>query len=286
MSLSSSQLDAFAEVARNRSFSMAAKRLHITQSALSQRILNLEHEISTSLIIREPSGLRLTPAGEELLRFCQAKANLEQEAMARISGAGSQYTGAIRVGAFSSITRSVIMPAISDLIKKSGGIHIEIFTRELRELPLMLARNETDFIFTTSDPRKDDVEAHLVGYEENVLIESQHGTSNPEVYFDHDPEDQTTTMFFRNQKETPPKIRRAYLDEIHAIIDAVAAGWGRAVVPRHLIRDNRDVRVAKGFKSLKTPVFLCFYKQAYYSKTHQAIFHDLNKNVRAKLIAK
>ena len=118
------------------------------------------------------------------------------------------------------------------------------------------------------------------------MIESQHGTSNPEVYFDHDPEDQTTTMFFRNQKETPPKIRRAYLDEIHAIIDAVAAGWGRAVVPRHLIRDNRDVRVAKGFKSLKTPVFLCFYKQAYYSKTHQAIFHDLNKNVRAKLIAK
>ena len=38
MSLSSSQLDAFAEVARGGSFSKAAQFLHITQSALSQRI--------------------------------------------------------------------------------------------------------------------------------------------------------------------------------------------------------------------------------------------------------
>jgi DNA-binding transcriptional LysR family regulator len=285
MSLSSSQLDAFSEVARTRSFSRAAEFLHITQSALSQRIINLEQEISTSLIIREPAGLRLTPAGEELLRYTQAKASLEKEALFRISGGGLNYAGAIRIGAFSSITRSVVMPAIADLVRKNPLVHIELFNRELRELPTMLARNEADFVFTTSEPIKQDIERRLVGHEQNVLIEGTRSHASSELYFDHDPEDQTTAMFFKIQKSPPPKIRRSYLDEIYAIIDAVAAGWGRAVVPWHLITDNKSVRVVKGFKSLESPVYCCFYKQPFYAKLHEAILNDISRNVPTRLRA-
>jgi DNA-binding transcriptional LysR family regulator len=60
MGLQTAQLEAFEEVAKLRNFSKAAKALHITQSALSQRIINLESELEVALFIRDPSGLRLT----------------------------------------------------------------------------------------------------------------------------------------------------------------------------------------------------------------------------------
>lgn len=283
MSLSSSQLDAFAEVARTGSFSRAAQNLHITQSALSQRILNLEHELATSLIIRESSGLRLTPAGAELLRYHQAKSSLEQETLDRISGGDRSLKGAIRIAGFSSVMRSVVMPAISELIFKNPSIQVELFSRELNQLPLMLATNEIDFIVTIDEPQKEGIETHLLGYEENVLIEGHQGSAGSDVYFDHDPDDQTTVRFFKIQKDPPKKIRRAYLDEVYAIIDAVSLGWGRAVVPRHLIAKNKSVKVTPNLKPLRLPVYFCYYQQAYYSQLQQAITQAVRKNAQAFL---
>ena len=63
MSLSSLYLDAFVGVAKAESFSGAAKGLHITQSALSQRIKNLEDELGLTLFLRMTSGVRLTEQG-------------------------------------------------------------------------------------------------------------------------------------------------------------------------------------------------------------------------------
>jgi DNA-binding transcriptional LysR family regulator len=73
MGLQTSHLEAFSEVAKLRSFSKAAKVLHVTQSALSQRVMNLESEIGHALFIRDPAGIRLTDEGQELLRYCRSK---------------------------------------------------------------------------------------------------------------------------------------------------------------------------------------------------------------------
>ncbi|MFM8314231.1 MAG: LysR family transcriptional regulator, partial [Deltaproteobacteria bacterium] len=71
MSISSSQLDAFFACSQTGNFTKAAKLLHLTQSALSQRILNLEGELQTTLFIRERNGIRLTSAGRELVQYCR-----------------------------------------------------------------------------------------------------------------------------------------------------------------------------------------------------------------------
>jgi hypothetical protein len=41
-------------------------------------------------------------------------------------------------------------------------------------------------------------------------------------------------------------------------------------LPRHLIVDNKAVRIVNGLKSFKMPVYFCYYKQPYYSKLQQA----------------
>ena len=83
MALDTFRLEAFFAVAKLRNFSKAAKRIAITQSALSQRIAKLESELEAALFIRSPSGIKLTPAGEDLLRYCQMKQGLEDELLSR-----------------------------------------------------------------------------------------------------------------------------------------------------------------------------------------------------------
>ncbi|WP_312419365.1 LysR family transcriptional regulator [Shinella sp.] len=61
------QIEAFVAVASFGSFTSASRRLHLTQSAVSQKIKALEEEAGTPLFIRDRSGVRLSGTGESLL---------------------------------------------------------------------------------------------------------------------------------------------------------------------------------------------------------------------------
>lgn len=283
MGLSSLQLEAFVEVAKAGTFSQAAKNLHLTQSALSQRIINLESELESSLIIRDPAGLRLTSAGEDLLRYCRAKAGLERELLGRITQK-VELNGTIRIAGFSSVMRSAVLPVVADFIKINPDVRIEFFSREIRELMPLLARNEVDFIITTSPSQKQDIELHELGAEVNVLVQRKNGKSINNIYLDHDSEDDTTFAFLKLQGKSLRAIERHYLDEVYAIIDGVALGLGQAVLPKHLVQNDKRLEIVTGLKPLKTPLTLQFYKQPFYSRLHREITGFLIKKIPDVLI--
>ena len=123
MSLSSGQLDAFVALSRHQSFSRAAEALHITQSALSQRIMKLEEELALTLFIRESHQVRLTPPGERLLRYCQLKDSLEEESLSDMKATGKKVlTGNLRIAGYSSVVRSVVVPALSSFLNTHADI--------------------------------------------------------------------------------------------------------------------------------------------------------------------
>src|SRR3954464_15232373 len=64
-------LKVFYEVAKDGSFTDAARRLHISQSALSRSVALLEESENVILFERSKKGLTLTPIGEEVFRKCQ-----------------------------------------------------------------------------------------------------------------------------------------------------------------------------------------------------------------------
>ncbi len=275
MSLSSLYLDAFVATARTKSFTQAAERLHITQSALSQRIHHLEAELETSLFIRERSGVRLTPVGERLLRYCQMKDGLEDEFLSEAHPASkTQGAGVIRVAGFSSMVRSVLLPAIASLAARAP-IHVSVMNREFSELPGMLRRAEVDLILTGEKMDREGVEAIFVGNEEYVLVRSTRRSSSQstEWYLDHDEEDEITLQYCKkfSPKNKPNKIahRRRYLDEVYSLIDGVKLGLGQAVLPRHLVQSDKDLEIVEPSKALKVPVWLHHWTQPYYSKLHQ-----------------
>lgn len=284
MSLSSAQLDAFYEVSRLGSFSKAALALHVTQSALSQRIAQLEYELQTSLFIREPSGIRLTEIGEELLRYCKTRSLLEQECVSRIKADKSEeLVGVLRIAAYSTITRSIVLPAVGEFLDAHRNVRFDIVSKEMRDLPLCLKSGEVDFIFVDRALENEKVHSIFLGYEEYVLIESKSAGSNESVYLDHDNEDQTTKRFFDLQTHKPKLIERSFVDEIYAIIASVALGLGRAVVPLHLIEQDRHVRQVLDLQPMLVPVYLCFWRQPVYTRLNKEVASLLEREVKLRL---
>lgn len=275
MTLSSLNLEAFQAVAQAGSFSAASKLLGLTQSALSQRVLNLEQDIGTALFIREPKGIMLTEAGSKLLRYCLLKLGLEQEFRSDIFAA-DRTGGIIKVSAYSTIAKSLVLPALSSIVKENPAIQLFLKSKEIRQLPLSLFSGESEFILLPGPLEKQGMENHLLGYENNVLIRSSLQNSIKDVYLDHDEHDATTYDFLRQQSIKFSTLRRSYLDDIDCIIEGVKLGLGWAVVPQHLLGGIKGIEVVKSMKPLKVPVYLVHYSQSYYTK--------LQLRVRAELI--
>ena len=81
--LNASQLAAFAAIVRNGTFESAARCLHVTSSAISQRLKQLEDSLGQVLIVRD-TPCRPTTAGRELLRHTIQVELLEQELFANL----------------------------------------------------------------------------------------------------------------------------------------------------------------------------------------------------------
>lgn len=284
MSLPSNQLDAFVSVAKAQSFSGGAKALNITQSALSQRILNLESELGSTLFIRESSGIRLTELGQRMLRYCQMKDSLEDELLGEIHTHKSHsLSGLIKIGGFSTVVRSVLIPSIAPLLTENSNVQVEFLTREVRQLPGLLETGQADFILLNKAYDKHGVENIQIGFEENVLVEPKNGIFRDNVFLDHDSDDSTTADFFKRQASPLKSWRRSYFDEIYSIIDGVLNGAGRAVIPLHLAKQVEGLKVSKGFRAMKTPVFFCYYQQSYYTSLHKKVVQEI-RNKAPKIL--
>ncbi|MBA2544645.1 MAG: LysR family transcriptional regulator [Deltaproteobacteria bacterium] len=269
MGLSSLQLDAFFAAARALNFSQAAETLHITQSALSQRIKALESDLSLTLFTRLPRGVQLTEAGARLLRYCQARSSMEEELVEQLTSKESGLGGSLRIAGYSSIVRSVLLPALAPLLRDNPNVQAHIQNAEIRELPELLLTGNVDLIVTDTPIQRADIETIELGHEEYVMCQSAKAAGSDQRYLDHDPSDTTTHRFFMAQGRVVPEYQRAFLDETYAIIDGVAAGLGKAVLSRHLIARDKRIEVLK-YKSMRTNVVMQHHKQPHYTGLQRA----------------
>ena len=79
------QLEMFRAVAEQGTFTKAAGRLHVSQSAVSRQVQLLEQELGGSLLRRSAKGVTLTEAGQLLLRMTHRVERDVEEALAEIS---------------------------------------------------------------------------------------------------------------------------------------------------------------------------------------------------------
>jgi DNA-binding transcriptional LysR family regulator len=103
----------FAEVARLKSFSEAARRLGLTRAMVSKVIAQLEQRLGARLLYRSTREVSLTDAGQAYLAPCLATVELAREAARAVSPAGAELAGPLRVQAPSSFGSEWLADALA-----------------------------------------------------------------------------------------------------------------------------------------------------------------------------
>lgn len=119
-------LSAFLIVAREGSFTRAAAKLGISQSALSYTIKELETRLKLRLLTRTTRSVSPTAAGERLLRNVGPRiAEIETE-LAALTELREKPSGTIRITATEYATHAVLLPKLAKLLREYPDIKVEI----------------------------------------------------------------------------------------------------------------------------------------------------------------
>lgn len=92
------QLRSFVEVVHQGGFTQAAKTLHISQSAVSKQVAQLEHSLGTLLLERLGSQVRLTAAGTVVLQRAEGMLRLRNELLSELDDLSDLRRGELRLG--------------------------------------------------------------------------------------------------------------------------------------------------------------------------------------------
>jgi DNA-binding transcriptional LysR family regulator len=116
----------FLAVARERSFTRAAAKLGMTQSALSHIIRGLEERLGVRLLTRTTRSVSPTDAGERLLQNVGPRLEEIEAEIAAVIDLGDKPAGTIRITATDHVVDSVLWPRIAPLLPQYPDLHVEI----------------------------------------------------------------------------------------------------------------------------------------------------------------
>lgn len=115
----------FLAVAETGSIRQAAMELHVSPSALSRQIQNLEHSFKTQLFDRRASGMRLTQEGGILALHMRRTVREMELARARIDNINDLVTGTIRYATIEGAMKTWLFPAITAFQKSFPEVVFE-----------------------------------------------------------------------------------------------------------------------------------------------------------------
>jgi molybdate transport repressor ModE-like protein len=136
------------EVADHGSFSAAAESLSYTQSAVSQQIAALEREANTQLVTRGSRGIRLTEAGEALVRHADAILTRLADAEAELEAIAGLRGGRLRLAAFPTVGATLMPLAIATFRDRHPDVELTVRQLEPEDSLPLLKSGELDIALT------------------------------------------------------------------------------------------------------------------------------------------
>lgn len=249
------QLRSFIAVANTLNFGRAARQLHLSPSALSIQIQNLEEHLGTSLLERNRRTVRLTAAGESVLADSEQLLQLIADIELRAARIGSGEVGHLRIGFVASATAQLI-PAITLSFRKLyPGVSLD-----LKNIPTVqqidaLKSGNIDVGFVRMPLAVEGIsiesvhrepfaivlpKAHPLASEKALAIRQlagepfiAYGRKWAPAFYDH------WTQICRKAGFIPNVVQEAA--EMETVLVLVAAGLGVAILPEGITRRSRSV---------------------------------------------
>lgn len=122
------KIQTFVCVAEERSFTVAARKLHMTPSAVSKQITDLEAKLGLTLLNRSTRGVALTDAGEKLFeQSAQALEDLHAAVSAARDLQGAPQ-GVLRLHVVTGYAQWVLAPLLPRFIERYPTLHVDVTT--------------------------------------------------------------------------------------------------------------------------------------------------------------
>ncbi|WP_432944747.1 LysR family transcriptional regulator [Kribbella sp. CA-253562] len=120
------QLEYFVAVAHERSFTLAARRLHVVQSAVSAAIASLERDLKVTLFERSAQRVVLTEAGTALLPEALAVMDAVQGARDVVDELGAGMRGSVRVGLLPGLGLIDLPAAAGEFRRRHRNVELQL----------------------------------------------------------------------------------------------------------------------------------------------------------------
>jgi len=146
------QLRYFVAVAEEGNISRAAKRIFLTQPALSRQIKVLEDEIGQCLLERQAHSIRLTPVGEALLREARELLRHAEQVLERVRVAECGLR--LRVGYAPSLAAGLLSAAVETFTQTHPDARVELFDLTTGEMLAGLERGKLDVALSVGQQRE------------------------------------------------------------------------------------------------------------------------------------
>ena len=249
----------FYQVASTLSFSEASKKLYISQSAVSQSIKVLERKLEQPLFIRSTKKVRLTPAGETLLKHVEPAVNLLQKGETQLLDANALGLGQLHIGASDTICRYFLIPYLKAFHVQFPDVPIKVTNATSPGCVELLSQGKVDLIITNyPNARMNDAYIHktVAGFRD-VFIANRACMDVPqgELSFAQlakypilmlDRKSATSEflhhLFLQHQLELIPEVE---LNSNDFLIDLARIGLGIAFVPDYCLSEDDELQILK-----------------------------------------
>lgn len=154
----------FTTLARSPSIRQAADQLHITPTALTRHLSQLEHEFGAPLLERSATGIRLTAAGELLAAHAQQTLRELDRVKAHIGDLRGLKTGRVSVFASEGILEGILAPMLAQFSARYPGVEMVIETTSAGDVAQALIRGDADIGVSFFVPAHEEIN-HLTSRE-------------------------------------------------------------------------------------------------------------------------
>lgn len=136
-------MNTFMKVAEKENFTKAGEELGMTQPAVSHQIKQLEEEVGHKLIIRNKSGLILTPEGEIVLKYARRLYALNEKMLLELQGK-NKILSLVRVGITHTCESNLTAAALASVSNNHKGLRIILTSDTINNLYDKLVSYELD----------------------------------------------------------------------------------------------------------------------------------------------
>ncbi len=280
------KLRIFHAVASAGSFTHAGEELHLSQSAVSRQISNLEYEVKTKLFLRHARGLKLTEQGEMLYRTAHDVFAKLKMAETMLKDSTEKPSGDLAITTTEGLGTNWLTPRLSEFMDQYPDVNLKVL---FSDRDVDLGMREADLAIRLHRPTQQDLIArklftvhfhifaspeYLAEYGTPLTVKDlddhkilTYGGNTPSYY--------KNVNWLENLGRDPRKPRESHLsmNSVYGLKRAAMYGNGLAALPDYIIDDANLIRVLEDIEVPEFDTYLVYPEELRNSK-RVAVFKD------------